>query len=282
MKRWAIITVLLYGLLLAGLTVPVCWLGSFKKFRPTTDGTGVRLEAGWRADTTVDNIREIYRAPGYWIGLGIMLTCQAALFFVPVKMPERRWKSRRHLLVPTITTAFLIANLCFAGVLALACGIFGDKAGEPIEWMVETASTLGGKIPGVAQILNGLGTNRQTVLFSVHVLGIIVLLWIVWGTVFYRFARRTDPAGLTQYCVRWLLRGSILELLVAVPSHVIVRQRPDCCAPIGSFWGIATGLAVMLLAFGPGVFFLFVERIQRRQPRMGPPTAPGEVPPEIL
>ena len=281
MKRWAIITVLLYGLLLTGLTVPVCWLGSFKEFGATTDPNGVRQEAGWRADTTLGNIQEIYRTPGYWIGLGVMLTCQAALFFVPVQMPERRWKSRRHLLVPTITTAFLIANLCFAGVLALACGIFGDKVGKPIGWVVETASTFGGKIPGISQMLTALGSDRETVLFFVHVLGVIVLLWITWGTVFYRFARRTDPDGLTQHCVRWLIRGSILELLVAVPSHVFIRQRSDCCAPIGSFWGIATGLAVMLLAFGPGAFFLFVERVRRRQPRLPPSATPGEVPPVL-
>jgi len=58
-----------------------------------------------------------------------------------------------------------------------------------------------------------------------------------------------------------------LELLVAVPSHVIVRRRDDCCAPMGTFWGITTGISVMLLCFGPGVFFLFVERFQKLKPR---------------
>jgi len=64
-----------------------------------------------------------------------------------------------------------------------------------------------------------------------------------------------------------LLRGSILELLIAVPSYVIVRRRDDCCAPAGPFWGIATGISIMLLCFGPGVFFLFVERFQRLKPK---------------
>ena len=64
---------------------------------------------------------------------------------------------------------------------------------------------------------------------------------------------------------RWLLRGSILELLIAVPSHIIVRRRGDCCAPAGTFWGIATGISIMLLCFGPGVFFLFVARFKRLQ-----------------
>jgi hypothetical protein len=92
------------------------------------------------------------------------------------------------------------------------------------------------------------------------------LLWIIWGVVFYRYARADDPEVLTKRATRWLLRGSILELLVAVPSHIVVRHRNDCCAPIGTFWGIVTGISIMLLSFGPGVFFLFVERCQRLHP----------------
>jgi hypothetical protein len=38
-------------------------------------------------------------------------------------------------------------------------------------------------------------------------------------------------------------------------------------APAGTFWGIATGISVMLLCFGPGVFFLFVERFERLKPK---------------
>jgi hypothetical protein len=52
-----------------------------------------------------------------------------------------------------------------------------------------------------------------------------------------------------------------------VPCHVIVRRRDDCCAPIGTFCGIATGISVTLLCFGPGVYFLFVKRMQQLQPK---------------
>ncbi|MBU6409324.1 MAG: hypothetical protein KGR98_02950, partial [Verrucomicrobia bacterium] len=91
--------------------------------------------------------------------------------------------------------------------------------------------------------------------------------WIVWTIVFRHFADSDDPDSLLKRSVRWLLAGSILELLVAVPSHVIVRRRGDCCAPAGTFWGIATGISIMLLCFGPGVFFLFAERFRRLQPK---------------
>ena len=95
----------------------------------------------------------------------------------------------------------------------------------------------------------------------------VLAFWLVWAVIFRSFAKSDDPDALLKRSTRWLLRGSILELLVAVPSHVIVRRRDDCCAPIGTFWGIATGISVMLLCFGPGVFFLFVERCQRLQPK---------------
>jgi hypothetical protein len=86
----------------------------------------------------------------------------------------------------------------------------------------------------------------------------------VWALVFRRFLVSDEPEALMRRLTRWLIRGSILELLVAVPSHVATRHRHDCCAPAVSFWGIATGITVMLLAFGPGVFFLFVERVRRK------------------
>ncbi len=93
----------------------------------------------------------------------------------------------------------------------------------------------------------------------------LILLWFIWAIVFRNFARSDEPNSLLKRVTRWLLCGSILELLIAVPSHIIVRRRGDCCAPIGTFWGIVTGISVMLLCFGPGVYFLFVERFGRLQ-----------------
>ena len=98
----------------------------------------------------------------------------------------------------------------------------------------------------------------------------MLVFWTVWGLIFRKFAKADDEQALVKRVTRWLLRGSILELIVAVPSHVIVRRRDDCCAPMGTFWGIATGISVMLLCFGPGVYFLFVERMRKLKAKPAP------------
>ncbi|MEI6877058.1 MAG: hypothetical protein WCL50_18240, partial [Spirochaetota bacterium] len=89
---------------------------------------------------------------------------------------------------------------------------------------------------------------------------------------FWRFGRTRDPASLTRKLTSWLLAGSILELLVAIPSHLVTRQRHDCCAPAVTFIGIATGLSVMLLSFGPGILFLYAERIRKKTAAQKPPS----------
>jgi hypothetical protein len=78
--------------------------------------------------------------------------------------------------------------------------------------------------------------------------------------VFYLYLRGSSQP--VNRALTWLLRGSVLELLIAVPSHVIVRRRDECCAPILTSFGIVTGIAVMLLTFGPGILLLYKKRIE--------------------
>jgi hypothetical protein len=59
----------------------------------------------------------------------------------------------------------------------------------------------------------------------------------------------------------------VLELLVAVPSYLIVRQRHECSAPVFTAFGMATGVAILLMSLGPGVLFLYRARMRRLSPR---------------
>jgi len=245
MKRWAVLTVLLYALALVLLTVPVLLI--------TFGGWGKNNDS-----TSLSDAIKIYSYWGYWLWLAIMVAGQALLLLLPINLAERRLPARRPLKTPVIVSAFLLANLCFAGIFAILCAIFTDNAFNYYDlFAIFRTANQNGQSAANNSGWGALWTMILTVL----------AFWVIWAVVFNRFSKSEDPASLVKRLTRWLLRGSILELLVAVPSHVIVRRRDDCCAPAGTFWGIATGISVMVLCFGPGVFFLFVERFQRLQPK---------------
>jgi hypothetical protein len=180
---------------------------------------------------------------------------------LPVNIAERRLPARRPLKIPVILTGFFLANLFCAGIFCLACAALKDNAlyvFSLVDLLCGHVSRNNGQISEI-QTTNWGGISSAVI--------IVAIFWLIWALIFRRFAKSDDENSLLKRSTRWLLRGSILELLVAVPSHVIVRRRDDCCAPAGTFWGIATGISVMLLCFGPGVFFLFVERCRKLKPK---------------
>jgi hypothetical protein len=237
MKRWAVFTVLIYALALLVLTFPVIWIA----FNGWSD-KGVSLQ----------NALKMYLRWGYWLWLALLVAGQALLLLLPINIAERRLPAHRPLKTPVIVTAFFLANLCFAGLLSILCLYFQEDG----------VNFFGYFLPFKPNQVSP--TNFSTELGAV-VTGLA--FWIIWAVIFRNFAKSDDPDSLLKRITHWLLRGSILELLVAVPSHILVRRRGDCCAPLGTFWGIATGISVMLLCFGPGVFFLFVERFERLKPK---------------
>jgi len=241
-KRWAFFTVLIYVAALLLLTFPVVYLAFAGK------------------NNTVHQAADTYFSWLYWLWLGVFAAGQILLLLVPIDLSERRLPSRRKLKVPVIVGTFLLGNLFLAGLLSLLCAIFRDNGFNIFDvqnlfiWIANTLNPNQHLEPSTqSSFLGGIWP--------------VLVCWFVWAFIFRRVARTDDPDALIKRLMRWLLRGSILELLVAVPSHVIVRRRDDCCAPVGTFWGIATGISVMLLCFGPGVYFLFVERFERLKPK---------------
>src|SRR6185503_2290403 len=261
MKRWAVLVVLLYGVWLLLLTTPLLLLCGIQYDRYGSGGPG------WEAKFDLSVVGKSVSHWGYWLWLAVMLAGQALLLLVPISAAEGRPVRRRKLLVPVIGASFFLGSLAFAGLLALLCAFIGDDAFELLEWGTRANQEQAWAVPGVAQGMKAAGVGPRSVLFDVlFVLALVGIFWMLWAILFLRGSRNDDPDALSRRALRWLLRGSILELLVAVPTHVIVRQRNDCCAPYGTFWGIVCGLTVMLMSFGPGVFFLFVARARRLKP----------------
>ena len=167
-----------------------------------------------------------YREWLLWIPVFIVLGGQALLLFLSVDTSQKRLKPRSHLLFSCGLAGILVGLLTFAVTGAIGVATKGDKFGE--------------------------GAFENPYLF-------FGVAWVFWGIVFYLFLR--NSSAMVNQIVSWLLRGSILELLVAVPCHVIVRRRHDCSAPIVTSFGIVTGIAIMLLSFGPSVLLLYKKRL---------------------
>jgi hypothetical protein len=269
MKRWAILTVLLYGIFLALLSAPlvtVCSLGSADPPNP-----------GLKVDVSFSQALQIFQEWSFWIWLGVLLTAQGVLLLVPLDLSQKRLKPRAHVLVPIGVSSFLLANLLFAALGSLLVGVFNEKGFEAFANLPEVFFQNRFSQQFFAAI--GVSTVSKSGQFALMCFQILGVFWLLWGFIFYRFARNDSPETLLNRITKWLLYGSILDLLVAVPSHVIVRSKQNCCAPAASLWGIATGLSVMLLAFGPGVFFLFVKRMNRLKPKTPLAANPPEIKP---
>ncbi|MFZ0962740.1 MAG: hypothetical protein WAO35_17870 [Terriglobia bacterium] len=184
---------------------------------------------------SVRNALGIFSERMYWIALGVMIVGQAVMLLTPVDLALHRPASRRSVLWPILASGLMVGLLVVGAVISMDEYIRKEKA-----------------------------TSSLTVLLPV-----ILVVWAVWTVVFYRTSRDAAPMDVVTRQCRYLLRGSILELLVAVPTHIVARARDYCCAGFLTFLGIAFGVAVMLFSFGPGVFFLFAARWKRLQPQPG-------------
>ena len=169
-----------------------------------------------------------------WIYCMILIVSQMLLLIIPVKIVKQRPKPRRGLWLTAIAAGALFAIVMLGIVWSIVAAILSD-----------------GSIEGIVPLF---------------ALIFLLVNWIAWSCIFRAFARNADPRSYIRRLMKWLLCGTILELLVAVPSHIIVRHKDICCADCITATGIATGLAVMLLSFGPGIYFLYAERIESKKP----------------
>lgn len=187
-------------------------------------------EKGWPDFLTGMNSAYMeYSHKGVWFFLAAVLIAQSALLSVPVEMASNRPVTKRTIIPLVIATSFTTGILFAGGVLAIS-EVFKQYPFEN-KWMF---------------------------------LAVFFFVWIFWAIVFYRFSKNIEPRSFIERQCQWIYKGSILELLIAVPAHIYVRQRHDCCAGFETGFGIAFGVAVMLFSFGPGIFYLLIARINAK------------------
>jgi len=168
-----------------------------------------------------------------WGLIAILFVAEALFLLVPVRVASRRPVTRRTILAPILASGLMAALLAAGVALSLLEFVYGPRA--PRGWEV-------------APIAAGLAA------------------WIGWALIFWRTSATSPGEDVVRAQSRALVKGSVLELLVAVPTHIVARYRDYCCAGLMTFLGLACGIAVMLFAFGPGVFFLYAARWRRLHP----------------
>jgi hypothetical protein len=95
--------------------------------------------------------------------------------------------------------------------------------------------------------------------------------WLAWAIIFFVYWRRGNQADPLGGMLRALMGGSILELLIATPVHVLVlRSNDKCYCERGSYTGLVLGGTVLLWTFGPGLVLLFLREKERRTPLLEP------------
>jgi len=169
----------------------------------------------------------------FWT-IGVLMTTlisQAVFIFCSGRMNLCRPIRKRRAFLPVVLAAFLLTVLVVAVFLSLA-EVFELDDDSSLAWGFWTL----------------IGVN-----------------WIGWSVAFLVTYAQHDRYTVARKLMSALLRGSLLELLVAIPSHIIVSRRPGCFVGMLTGLGVSGGIAVMLWAFGPGIVLLFLRDRYRRE-----------------
>lgn len=239
MKRFAATIIFLYGAILMVLTQPVlltCFTSMFE------------------AQNWMETVK-VFNSLRYWVLFAIMLLCQAALLGIPVRMNSARPVTQRPVVFLALASSLLAAILVWGIVAALY-----EYTGRKLDMFVGTFFLM-----DLDEMKNVFSQERAIWLWIAG----FAAIWTFWGIVFYRQGRKLEPKTFVERQCKFLLAGSALELLVAVPTHIIARGRDYCCAGFSTFVGIAAGISIMLISFGPGVFFLYADRWKKLRPGRG-------------
>ena len=158
-----------------------------------------------------------------------------------------------------------------------------DKTGRPLPLAVWIAALLAAllSVGLLAAVMELFGVWQRLVIVkgfdSAHdpelrywpALLALGLLWVMWAVVFLLYWRSGNRGTQLQRLLKGLVGGSLLELLVAAPVHVLIlraKNKNTCYCETGSYTALVLGGTVLLWTFGPGVVLLFLREARRRRP----------------
>lgn len=236
---------------------------------PGTSDKNSRLldEADYSDDIAASQRPIVPRWPYYVFLLYLVLI--AGVFFIPVAMAAANGNEVTGLGLVIGGLYFLLVGL---GVSLMAVPIKRDWF-SPVKRGSIVWPLIGSVITGLLLLGGAVAASYEfwpyehkepgdTELLMVLSVG-AALAWGTWFVILCYCSRSVDRTTLSGRLAFWLLAGSLLELLVAIPMHMVVRRRGECSTGLLTGFGIGMGIFVMLVALGPAVFFLCYRRYRQ-------------------
>lgn len=184
---------------------------------------------------------------GLWMWIAILVGSQLILIGTRVARTTEPLEPQRDLRKAYAAAAFAAAILSVAALASLGAAVFGDDVFDYADFDSFLSNS------------RAFETESWGLAYFATILAPLLGFWAVWWFILKRYsAEILNREGLI---FKWLFRGSVLELLISVPSQVIVQRREDCSAPVVTSYGVATGVALMFMSFGPAILKLYEERI---------------------
>jgi hypothetical protein len=196
-----------------------------------------------------------------WIYFALLAVLAWAL--APLLTAAGGLDERAQLAVPAV-----LALLAIAQVHLLATRVQSPERRRlpqlPL-WLPATVAVLAAALLlGLAAVLGVHVAAAPSMAVTAAAL-LLATTWTTFGLLFRRAARTS-------------LRGRLLDLLVAAPVHAALRRRGCRCADGNTAFGLAVGLPVALLAFGPAFGALLARRLRHHRERvLGRAGRPGHL-----
>ena len=167
------------------------------------------------------------------IGLYIMIliyTVTLVLVFIPIKYTKiGYYKYKKSKFIPLIIFSFMLAVLFFSVNATL--GEFFDGS------YYDIASTL----------FNG---------FYLYIVPLII--WIIFAIIGIIINLKKDEDNIYKKYLVAVLSGSLLELIITIPLHILIIKRGECLVGLLSMLGILGGFLVLMFVMGPAIFLFLL------------------------
>jgi hypothetical protein len=188
---------------------------------------------------------------GYFVALCVAVSVFFLLGFTLTMIPiGHYWRLplfQNSIILPLIGSATCAATLFAGGAVASHEFLFGPKHELRFDARPE-------------EVKERAREQERGAAASMIMLISVPIVWTAWLCIFLFLSKVINRLTWNDRIYQWLLAGSVLELLVAIPMHLIVRRRAVCCAGEGTGVGIGVGIVIMFIALGPAVFLLFFQR----------------------